>query len=70
MESSQRSGRHLPSLVGKEQCPKVTWSLHKLMRIYMGYLIIGAILQYMVSAAFAGFFSGGKELTLYQPMTH
>ncbi len=33
--------------------PEVTWSLHKLMGIYMGDLILGDILQYMVSAFFS-----------------
>ncbi len=35
-----------------------SWSLHKLMVIYMGDSILGAILQYMVSASFSCFLYG------------
>ncbi len=40
-------------------------SLHKAIGIYMGFLILGAILQYMVSASFSYFLIVGKGLRLY-----
>ncbi len=41
-----------------------SWSLHKAIGIYMGKLILGAILQYVLSASFRSFFiMVGKGLT-------
>ncbi len=45
-------------------------TLHKLMGIYMGGLILCAILQYMVSAYFSCFFMVGKGLSTYMYVNH